>query len=160
MKLVATITQAGTRDGAVARAEDGTEYTISAATISSSSRLKGPTGKPLAGVDLIVGTEVTLDVWKRTRVERIEAVVFVLCVPAAFWLGESALAVAALIVSVLFLLIVEILNSAIEAVVDRIGPERHELSRIAKDLGSLAVLLATLAAGAIWLAALWDRFAG
>lgn len=76
MKVVATITQAGTRDGAVASAEDGTEYTISAATISSSSRLKGPTGKPLAGVDLIVGTEVTLDVRKRTRVERIEAVVF------------------------------------------------------------------------------------
>ena len=100
------------------------------------------------------------DIWRGEEAFRIEAVILVPSIPAAFWLGESALSVAALIVSVLMLLIVEILNSAIEAVVDRIGPERHELSRIAKDLGSLAVLLTALAAGLIWLAALWDRLAG
>ena len=100
------------------------------------------------------------DIWRGEEAFRIEAVIFALSIPAAIWLGESALSVAALIVSVLMLLIVEILNSAIEAVVDRIGPERHELSRIAKDLGSLAVLLAALAAGLIWLAVLWDRIAG
>ena len=48
------------------------------------------------------------------------------------------------------------MNSAIEAVVDRIGPERHELSRKAKDLGSLAVLLSTLLLAVVWLAALWQ----
>lgn len=100
------------------------------------------------------------DIWRGEEAFRIEAVVFVLSVPAAFWLGETALAVAALIVSVLFVMIVEVLNSAIEAVVDRIGPERHELSRIAKDLGSLAVLLSACVTGLIWLAAIWDKLAG
>ncbi len=100
------------------------------------------------------------DIWRGEEAFRIEVIVLLLSLPVAIWLGETMLARAVLVVSVLFVLIVEILNSAIETVVDRIGAERHELSRIAKDLGSLAVLLATIAAGLIWLAALWDRFAG
>ena len=59
-----------------------------------------------------------------------------------------------LIGSILLLIIVEILNSAIETVVDRIGPERHELSWIAKDLGSLAVVATALIPLVVWGASL------
>jgi len=100
------------------------------------------------------------DIWRGEEAFRIEVVLLVLSVPFAFWLGDTMFQTALLIAVVLLLIIVEIVNSAIEAVVDRIGPERHELSRIAKDLGSLAVLVAILMVGLLWLAALWDRLAG
>jgi diacylglycerol kinase (ATP) len=63
-----------------------------------------------------------------------------------------------LIGSVLIVMIVEILNSAIEAVVDRIGPEHHELSGRAKDMGSAAVLLAIAIALITWALLLWARY--
>lgn len=63
-----------------------------------------------------------------------------------------------LIGSVLIVMIVEILNSAIEAVVDRIGPEHHELSGRAKDMGSAAVLLAIVIALITWGLLLWARY--
>lgn len=100
------------------------------------------------------------DVWRGEEAFRLEVIVFALSIPAAFWLGDSILATVLLIVSVLLVVIVEVLNSAIEAVVDRIGSERHELSRIAKDLGSLAVLLAMLVPGIIWLGALYAKMTG
>lgn len=62
-------------------------------------------------------------------------------VPAALWLGQTWLEKTLLISTVLVLLIVELLNSAIEAVVDRIGEEYHDLAGRAKDMGSAAVLL-------------------
>ena len=77
-------------------------------------------------------------------------------IPVAVLITDTALHAALLIAVGLFLLVVEVLNSAIEAVVDRIGTERHELSRKAKDLGSLAVLLSTLLLAVVWLAALWQ----
>ena len=100
------------------------------------------------------------DVWRGEEAFRMEFVLFVLSIPAAFWLGDSAFTIALLIASVLLLVIVEVLNSAIEAVVDRIGPERHDLSRLAKDLGSLAVLLTAFIPGLLWLAAIYQKFAG
>jgi diacylglycerol kinase (ATP) len=77
--------------------------------------------------------------------------------PAAFWLGQGWVQVALLVGSVLLVLIVELLNSGIEAVVDRVSYEWHELSKRAKDLGSAAVMLALLLCGGIWLAALVQR---
>jgi diacylglycerol kinase (ATP) len=71
--------------------------------------------------------------------------------PLALWLGETGLEKAVLIGSLLLLLIVEILNSAIEAAIDRFGGEIHELSARAKDMGSAAVLLASLNAAIVWL---------
>ncbi len=100
------------------------------------------------------------DIWRGEEAFRLEAIVFLLSIPLAFWLGQDALAVAILISSMLLVLIVEVLNSAIESVVDRIGTERHDLSRMAKDLGSLAVLLSAFVPGVIWLAALYMKFAG
>ncbi len=78
--------------------------------------------------------------------------------PLAFWLGRDWTEVALLAGSVVLVMLVELLNSAIEAVVDRISFERHELSGRAKDYGSAAVLLALLLCGGIWAAALWQRF--
>lgn len=90
------------------------------------------------------------DVWRREEAFRQEAIALGLAIPIAFWISASLSQVALLIGSILLLMIVEILNSAIEAIVDRIGPERHELSRIAKDLGSAAVLLTALFPLCIW----------
>ena len=90
------------------------------------------------------------DIWRREEAFRQELVILILSVPIAVWLGQSLAHTGLLIGSVLLLIIVEILNSALEAVVDRIGTERHELSRIAKDLGSLAVLTTALIPIAVW----------
>lgn len=78
--------------------------------------------------------------------------------PAAFWLGRSWVEVALLAGSVILVLIVELLNSAIEAAIDRISFEMHDLSKRAKDIASAAVMLSLLLCAAIWLAALWQRF--
>jgi diacylglycerol kinase (ATP) len=82
----------------------------------------------------------------------------VLLAPLAFWLGRDWIEVALLAGSVMLVLIVELLNSAIEATVDRVSFELHDLSKRAKDFGSAAVLLSLLLVGGIWSAALWKRF--
>jgi diacylglycerol kinase (ATP) len=86
---------------------------------------------------------------------RQEVWVLLIAIPLALWLGESSLEIALLIGSIFLLLIVELLNSAIEAVVDRIGSERHELAGRAKDMGSAAVLVATINALVLWLVMLF-----
>lgn len=82
----------------------------------------------------------------------------VLLLPAAFWLGRDWIQVSLLAGSVLLVLIVELLNSGIEAVVDRVSYEWHELSKRAKDFGSAAVMLALFLCGGVWAAALWQRW--
>ena len=82
-----------------------------------------------------------------------------LMLPVAFWVGRNWVEVALLAGSVVLVLIVELLNSAIEAAIDRISFELHELSKRAKDFASAAVMLSLLLCGAIWAAALWHRFA-
>ena len=77
--------------------------------------------------------------------------------PLSFWLGENWIETALLAGSVLFVMIVELLNTGIETAIDRIGPEWHELSKRAKDMGSAAVLLSLLLCAGIWLAALFHR---
>ena len=83
----------------------------------------------------------------------------VVLVPAAFWLGRTWVEVAMLAGSVLLVLIVELLNSGIEAAIDRVSFELHDLSKRAKDLASAAVFLSLLLCGGVWLAAAWNRFA-
>ena len=88
-----------------------------------------------------------------------EGLIFcLLLTPLAIILPVNAVSTALMIGSLVLILVVELLNSAIEAVVDRISFERHELSGRAKDYGSAAVLLALLLCGGIWAAALWQRF--
>ena len=81
---------------------------------------------------------------------RQEVLALLIAVPLALWLGDSGIEKALMIGSVLLLLIVELLNSAIEATVDRIGKDRHELSGRAKDMGSAAVFVATVNVVAVW----------
>ena len=81
----------------------------------------------------------------------------VLAAPLTYWLAKSWEQAALLLGSLLLVLIVELLNSAVEAVVDRVSFERHELSKRAKDIASAAVLMALLLAGGIWGAALWQH---
>lgn len=80
-----------------------------------------------------------------------------LAVPVALWLGHDGLERALLIAPVLLILIVELINSAIEATVDRIGLERHALAGLAKDIGSAAVLMSFGLLAVIWLLVLLDR---
>lgn len=71
-------------------------------------------------------------------------------IPAAFWVGDSGLERVALIAAVAIVLIVEMLNTAVERAIDRISFEKHELSKEAKDMGSAAVFMALVLAGFIW----------
>jgi len=82
--------------------------------------------------------------WKFEQAFRIEVVASMLVVPAAFYFGETQVEKVILCASWLLLLVVELLNSAIEAVVDRVGTEFHELSGRAKDLASAAILVSFL----------------
>ena len=95
--------------------------------------------------------------WDETAFRQ-EAIAAIVLVPAAFWLGRSWVEVALLAGSVLLLMIVELLNTAVESAIDRIGPEWHDLSKRSKDMGSAAVFLTTLLAGGIWAAGLWHFF--
>lgn len=81
---------------------------------------------------------------------RQELFLVVILLPAVFWVGNTAVEYALLIGSLLMVLIVELLNSAIEAVVDRVGSEHHELAGRAKDMGSAAVLLSLLQVCVVW----------
>ena len=90
---------------------------------------------------------------------RQEVWVAVVLAPSAFWVGRNWVEVALLIGSTLLVLIVELLNSGIEAAIDRVSFDWHDLSKRAKDLASAAVLLSLLLCAGIWTAALWQRFA-
>ena len=81
---------------------------------------------------------------------RLEVYLFVVLAPLATWLGQSGVERALLVGSMLLVLMVEVLNSALEAVVDRWGPEHHELAGRAKDMGSAAVFLADINVLVCW----------
>ena len=89
---------------------------------------------------------------------RTEVLCALVLLPLAPWLGRSWSEGVLLVACVVLVLIVELLNSGIEAAIDRIGPEWHSFSKDAKDMGSAAVLLSILLCGGVWLAALWQRF--
>lgn len=99
----------------------------------------GNTAKGLAGC------------WREEAAFRQECALAAILVPAGIWLGHSGVERAILVAPMLLVLVVELLNSGIEAAIDRIGPERHALSGLAKDLGSAAVFIAFLMLGLSWL---------
>jgi diacylglycerol kinase (ATP) len=96
--------------------------------------------------------------WQQEAAFRQEALLAAILVPAAFWLGRSPTEIAFLIASCLLVLIVELVNSAIEAIVDRIGAEQHVLAGAAKDLGSAAVFVSLVFLAVVWIAVIYDRF--
>ena len=89
---------------------------------------------------------------------RQEVALFVILLPVALWLGSGWLHYLLLIGSMLLVLITELLNSAIETVVDRISDEHHELAGRAKDMGSAAVFIALLNVLFVWAMIAWHRF--
>ncbi|MCB5206917.1 diacylglycerol kinase [Methylovorus mays] len=82
---------------------------------------------------------------------RQEVLMTIILVPLALYLGENGIAKAAMIASVLLVVIVELLNSSIEATVDRISLENHMLAKRAKDIGSAAVLISLINLAVVWL---------
>jgi diacylglycerol kinase (ATP) len=90
---------------------------------------------------------------------RQEAILALLILPGAWWLGQSWVEVVLLIGVVVAVLVVELLNTAVESAIDRVGPEWHALSKRSKDIGSAAVLLSLLLCGGVWLTALWRWWA-
>ncbi len=94
---------------------------------------------------------------RRDAAFREELAFAALVIPVGLWLGRTGVERALLVAPVLLILIVELLNSAIEATVDRIGYERHELAGLAKDLGSAAVLMSFLLLGVVWVLVLLGR---
>ena len=88
--------------------------------------------------------------WKSEAALRYEIYVLVLVIPAVLLLGRNSIERALMIGSAFLVVVVEVLNSAIETIVDRIGPERHELSGLAKDLGSAGVFCSIVLATAVW----------
>lgn len=94
--------------------------------------------------------------WRYESAFRQEVVLVVVTVPLALWLGDTGLERAVMVASVLLILVVELLNTGIEYVVDRIGGEVHYLSGRAKDVGSAAVLLSIILAIVVWVLVLMD----
>ncbi len=88
--------------------------------------------------------------WTHEEAFRQEVIIFVVSTPIALWLGETTIDKLLLIGSVVLIMLVELLNSAVEAVVDRVGFEHHELSGRAKDIGSAAVMMSLA-----WVAVTW-----
>ena len=96
--------------------------------------------------------------WRNEAAFRQELVLAIVMAPVAIWLGRSVVERGALIATLLLVLIVELLNSAIEAAIDRHGDEHHELSGRAKDMGSAAVFVVLVLVLLVWGAVAWDRF--
>ncbi len=97
--------------------------------------------------------------WHETAFRQ-EALACLVLLPASVWLGRTWVETALLAGTVILILIVELLNTGIETAIDRIGPEWHDLSKRAKDMGSAAVLLSLLLCACTWAMALFQRFFG
>ncbi|MGB5746869.1 MAG: diacylglycerol kinase [Desulfobacterales bacterium] len=95
--------------------------------------------------------------WQNELAFRGEVVMAIIMVPLGIWLGRSAVEQALLTASILLILLTELLNSALEAVVDRIGPQRHELSKRAKDMGSAAAFISMVTAALVWIIIALER---
>ena len=96
--------------------------------------------------------------WRHEAAFRQEIALTIVMIPAGIWLGRTALERTMLIGVCILVLIIELLNSAVEAAIDRHGHEQHELSGRAKDLGSAAVLLGLILVVMVWGAVAWQRF--
>jgi diacylglycerol kinase (ATP) len=95
--------------------------------------------------------------WREEEAFRQECLLALLAIPAGLWLGANGVERAILIGPMLLILVVELLNSAIETAIDRIGTERHALSGLAKDLGSAAVFVSFVLLASSWALVLLGR---
>jgi diacylglycerol kinase (ATP) len=119
-------------------------------------------GRPTGFNRLVLATQNSLrgivNCYRNESAFRQEVWAACVLIPTGLWLGETGIERLLLAGSVLLLMLVEILNSAVEAIVDRISAERHPLSGYAKDLGSAAVFFALVLLFSTWILLLWPRF--
>ena len=111
-------------------------------------RLVAATGFSVAGIRAA---------WRSEEAFRLEMLAAIVMLPLAFWLGADAVQRSLLFGTVLIVLIVELLNTAVEYTIDRIGTDHHKLSGHAKDMGSAAVLISLLLCGLTWSSVIWER---
>lgn len=95
--------------------------------------------------------------WQETALRQ-EMLAALILLPLSLWIGRTWVEVTLLAGTVLLVLIVELLNTGVESAIDRIGPEWHELSKRAKDMGSAAVLLSLLLCAGTWIGAIVHRW--
>jgi diacylglycerol kinase (ATP) len=117
--------------------------------LSGISRIIAATSNSLRGIR---------DAWRHEAAFRQDVTLSALLLLLSFWMAQTLLEWLILILPLFLLLIVEILNSAIENIVDRIGEERHILSGRAKDMGSAAVLFCLILIAVVWLSMAWSKF--
>ncbi|ARU26003.1 diacylglycerol kinase [Cellvibrio sp. PSBB006] len=98
--------------------------------------------------------------WRFEAAFRQEVTLAIVMIPAAFWLATNHIELILLISSVFWVLMAELANSSVEAVVDRTGHERHELSGRAKDIGSALVFTSLILLGIVWGLVAFNRFYG
>ncbi len=111
---------------------------------------KGKTGLKRVWNALFYSLEGFKAAWKHEDAFRQESLLAIVLIPLVFFLADAPMARALMIASVLLVLIVELINSAIEATVDRISLENHALAKRAKDIGSAAVLIALINVLVVW----------
>ncbi len=98
------------------------------------------------------------DAFRHEAAFRQELGLSIVLLPVSFWLAQTVIEWLLLITPLFVLIIVELLNSAVENTVDRIGAERHTLSGRAKDIASAAVMFALIFLAVVWLSIAWSRF--
>jgi diacylglycerol kinase (ATP) len=96
--------------------------------------------------------------WRTEAAFRQECLLAAVLIPLGAWLGQTQVERVLLIGSCLLVLVVELLNTAVEYAIDRIGTDHHVLSGHAKDIGSAAVFVSLLLAGLVWAMIAWERF--
>ncbi len=111
---------------------------------------KGKTGLKRVWNALFYSIEGFGAAWKHEDAFRQESILALIMIPLALFLGETALERALMIASLMLVLVVELVNSAIEATVDRISLENHKLAKRAKDIGSAAVLISLINVMVVW----------
>jgi diacylglycerol kinase (ATP) len=111
---------------------------------------KGKTGLKRVWNAFFYSLEGFKAAWKHEDAFRQESLLAIVLIPLVFFLADAPMARALMIASVLLVLIVELINSAIEATVDRISLENHALAKRAKDIGSAAVLIALINVLVVW----------
>lgn len=118
--------------------------------MNSPSSFKGKTGFRRIWNALFYSIDGFRAAFRHEDAFRQEVLLAAILLPLAFWLGKTGVEKALLSGTILLVLVVEMLNSGIEAVVDKASPEAHELAKRAKDMGSAAVLLTLLNALVVW----------
>lgn len=122
-----------------------------------SSPFKSVGGLKRIGSALLYSLQGLQSAWRHEAAFRQESILVLLLFPFAWWLGKTPLEIISLIGVLLLVLIVELLNSALEALADAISTDFHPLIKRAKDMGSAAVLCSLLFAGSVWLSLFFMR---